>query len=174
MTLNWKLVSAFGVAMLCAPISRTGIADEARSGAVDRTRAGQLDDKTSGTNIRVSQLQGMNLQNLQGKSVGEIKDLVIDAQTGRVRYVAVTYGGFLGVGDKMFAVPFEAIKYQRDPDDANDFIAVLNVTQQQLKGAVGFDQEHWPNFADTQFTRDLDKRYRIDRSANPPRDSSVK
>jgi len=181
MTSYCKLFSALGVAVLCAAFARPGIADdgiakETRSGAPlsDRVQAGQLDEKTSGPNIRAGQLQGMNLQNLQGKSVGEIKDLVIDAQTGHVRYVAVTYGGFLGVGDKMFAVPFAAIKYQRDPDDADDFIAILDVTQQQLKGAVGFDQDHWPNFADEQFTQDLDKRYGVDRNLTAPRGTNVK
>ena len=72
---------------------------------------------------------GTNLQNDQGESVGEINDLVLDANTGRVRYLAVTYGGFLGVGDKLFAVPFEAVKVRQDRDDADEYVLVLNVTR---------------------------------------------
>jgi len=126
---------------------------------------GKLDEKTEGTNVRASQLIGMNIQNDQGQSVGEINDLVIDGNTGRVRYAAVTYGGFLGVGDKLFAVPFQAFKVRQNPDDPSDRgdnVMVLNVTPAQLKGAVGFDQEHWPNMADQTFIRDLDKRYGVE------------
>jgi sporulation protein YlmC with PRC-barrel domain len=129
--------------------------------ATNRSAAGQLDSVTQGANIRVSQLTGMNIQNAQGKSVGSINDLVLDANSGKVRYAAVTYGGFLGIGNKMFAVPFEAFKIQRNVN--GDTVLVLNVTQQQLEGAVGFDENNWPNFADQSFTSELDKRYGIDR-----------
>ena len=128
---------------------------------------GALDEKTMGGTVRASQLIGMNLQNDQGKSVGEISDFVLDANDGRMRYVAVTYGGLMGVGNKLFAVPFEAFKVRQNPDDpadAGDFVLVLNVTQAQLKGAVGFDKDHWPNMADQNFTQELYKRYGVERS----------
>lgn len=128
--------------------------------------ASQVDGKTHGSNVRVSQLTGMNIQNPQGKSLGEINDLVVDANTGKIRYAAVTYGGFLGIGNKMFAVPFEAFKWQRDPNDAKETVLVLNITQQQLEGAVGFDESHWPDFADQKFTSELDKRYGVQRKMN--------
>ncbi|MGV3485698.1 MAG: PRC-barrel domain-containing protein [Planctomycetaceae bacterium] len=122
-----------------------------------------LDEKTTGATFRASELIGTNLQNDQGQSVGEINDLVMDASSGRVRYVAVTYGGFLGVGDKLFAVPFEAFKVRQDPDDADDYVLVLNVTQQQLKGAQGFDEDNWPDMADANWARELDQRYNVQR-----------
>lgn len=130
------------------------------------TRAGLVDDKTTGNSVRASKLIGQNIENLQGQNVGEIKDIVLDARTGRIQYVAVTYGGFLGLGNKMFAVPFEAITAQRDPDDpddADDYVLVLNVTKEQLEGAKGFDEDHWPNFADREFTDELYKRYGVNR-----------
>jgi sporulation protein YlmC with PRC-barrel domain len=130
--------------------------------ATNRSTASELDSVTQGANIRVSQLTGMSIQNAQGKSVGSINDLVLDANSGKVRYAAVTYGGFLGIGNKMFAVPFEAFKVQRNVD--GDTVLVLNVTQQQLEGAVGFDENNWPNFGDQSITSELDKRYGIDRS----------
>ncbi len=139
-----------------------------RSGAAD---AGKLDAKTRGANIRVSQLMGQNIQNSQGESVGEIKDIVLDSRTGKVQYAAVTYGGFLGMGNKMFAVPFAAFKVQVNPQevgndaiDADDYILVLNVTQRQLEGQQGFDEDHWPNMADPQWAADLDKRYGVNRN----------
>ncbi len=126
--------------------------------------AGNLDPKTSGANVRVSQLMGLNIQNAQGQSVGEINDLVIDSHSGKVRYAAVTYGGLFGLGDKLFAVPFEAFQVGPDPDDADDFVMLLEVTKEQLEGAQGFDQDHWPNMADRKMLRDLDKRYGVDRA----------
>jgi sporulation protein YlmC with PRC-barrel domain len=132
--------------------------------------ASRLDEKTSGANIRVSQLMGLNLQNSQGESVGEIKDIVLDARSGKVNYAVVTYGGFLGMGNKLFAVPFKAFKVQVDPDeledrdddiDEDDYVMVLDVTQQQLEGQQGFDEDNWPNMADKQWAADLNKRYNV-------------
>ena len=114
----------------------------------------------------------MNIENQRGDGVGEINDLVIDGNTGQVRYAAVTYGGFLGVGDKMFAVPFEAFKVRRQAGDADDYVLTLDVTQEQLEGAVGFDQESWPNFADRNLTSELDRRYGIDRRTRTGRSDS--
>ena len=126
-------------------------------------QAGQLDSATQGANIRVSQLTGMNIQNPQGKNVGEINDLVLNTNTGKIQYAAVTYGGFLGIGNKMFAVPFEAFKFQPDPNDSDETVLVLNVTQKQLEGSVGFDENSWPDFADQEFTSGLYKRYGVQR-----------
>ncbi|WP_417740034.1 PRC-barrel domain-containing protein [Rosistilla oblonga] len=151
------------LAMVLSVGMLTATADDNRT---QGKRVGQFDEKLQGENIRVSQLIGMDIQNDRGEGVGEINDIVLDAATGKVKYAAVTYGGFLGLGDKLFAVPFDAFKVKRNPDDPGDkgdMVFVLNVTQQQMEGAVGFDQENWPNFADKNFTRDLDKRYQINR-----------
>ena len=134
--------------------------------AAQNTTTDRLDSKTSGTSVRASQLIGMNIENSSEKSVGEINDIVINSRTGEIQYVAVTYGGFLGLGNKMFAVPFEAFTVKRDPDDpndANDLVLVLNVTEKQLEGAKGFDEDHWPSFADESFTNGLYKRYGVKR-----------
>lgn len=131
---------------------------------IDRNLS-KLDDRTSGATIRASQLTGMNIKNSKGDSLGEIKDLVIDS-SGRVRYAAVTYGGFAGFGSKLFAVPFEAFHVNQnpnDPNDTDDYVLTLDVTQEQLDGAEGFDNDHWPNFADQKFIQDLDRRYKINR-----------
>ncbi|REK18235.1 MAG: PRC-barrel domain containing protein [Planctomycetota bacterium] len=113
--------------------------------------------------VRASEVSGMNIQNGEGKNVGEINDLVIDANNGRIRYAAVTYGGFLGVGNKMFAVPWEAFECRQDPNNPDQRTLVLNVTQEQLEGSQGFDEDNWPDFANAEFTQDLDRRYRIER-----------
>jgi sporulation protein YlmC with PRC-barrel domain len=128
--------------------------------------AGQLDTKMRGSNVRASQLIGMSIQNPQGKNVGQINDLVVDTMTGKIRYAAVTYGGFLGIGNKMFAVPFEAFKTKVDPNDNDETVLMLDVTQQQLEGSVGFDESSWPDFADVKFTTELDTRYKVNRDTH--------
>ncbi|MCO8121433.1 PRC-barrel domain-containing protein [Stieleria sp. TO1_6] len=160
------------VALACLTVTPLTAQDAAQKERLKRQRpvnptdpsaAARMDARTPGAAVRASQLIGMNIQNAQGKSVGEINDIVFDTSTGKVRYAAVTYGGFLGVGDKLFAVPFEAFKYQRDADDQDEYVMVLNVTQQQLEGDAGFDDDNWPNFADRSFTSQLDKRYGVER-----------
>ncbi len=143
--------------------------DRAARNTQDRAPLGRLDSVTRGATIRTSQVVGMDIQNEQGKSVGEINDLVLDANSGKIRYAAVTYGGFLGVGNKMFAVPWEAFTVRQDQGDTDDYHLVLNVTQQQLEGATGFDEDHWPDFADRNFARELDERYGVDRRARGAR-----
>jgi sporulation protein YlmC with PRC-barrel domain len=166
-----KRISIFAIAISAAAFALPPMETSAQSTDVKTipsdTNSGDLDPKTSGTNVRVSKLMGQNIQNAKGESVGEIQDLVIDSSSGRVCYAAVTYGGFLGMGDKLFAVPFEAFTVTHNPDDPNNvdsYIMVLNVTKDQLEGSKGFDQDHWPNMADSTMIRDLDKRYGIDRA----------
>jgi len=122
----------------------------------------KLDARTTGVSVRASKLMGMKIQNSRKESVGQIKDLVIDPATTRVQYVAVTYGGFLGLGDKLFAVPMAAIKVQTDPDNVDRVVLVLDVTKEQMNGDQGFDEQHWPNFSDSKFTGDLFRRYGVE------------
>lgn len=140
--------------------------------AQNQGNAGKLDEKTRGNIIRVSQLMGMNIVNRQGESVGEIKDIALDSASHKVCYAAVSYGGFLGFGNKLFAVPFEAFQVQVKGDatsnrdrslTASDYVLVLNVTQEQLEGQEGFDQDNWPNLGDESLARALDKRYGVNR-----------
>jgi sporulation protein YlmC with PRC-barrel domain len=156
------------------PFNRNRKTGDTQSGTAGASRnLSQLDDKTRGATIRASQLIGQDLKNSKGENVGEINDLVIDA-SGKVRYAAVKYGGVLGVGSKLFAVPFEAFRVGQDPDDPDDpddYVLTLDVTKEQLDGAHSFDDDQWPDFADTKFTQELDRRYKVDRSQtrNPTR-----
>ena len=135
----------------------------------------KLDSTTTGPGIRASKLMGMKIQNSRKESVGQIKDIVVDPISTRIQYVAVTYGGFLGLGDKMFAVPMQAIKVQQDPDYRDRVVLVLDVTKEQMDGAQGFDEANWPNFSDEKFSGELNRRYRIDdrRSDGVQRDGKV-
>jgi sporulation protein YlmC with PRC-barrel domain len=88
---------------------------------------------------RASQLIGMDVRSPQDENLGEIRDLVIDTQTGKIEYVALAHGGFLGLGEDLYAYPLDAFEPAPDRDQL-----VLNVTREQLQQAQGFSSDDWP------------------------------
>lgn len=113
--------------------------------------------------VRASELIGANVQNAADETVGEINDIVIDPNDGRVRYVALSVGGFLGIADQMFAIPFTAFECRRDGDS---HVVVLNVDKETLQKAKGFNQENWPDMADPQWQTENDRFYSTPRSTD--------
>ena len=94
------------------------------------------------------------MRNSAGDKIGAIEDLVV-TQDGRIAYAALGFGGFVGIGEKLFAVPFKDLQIERDAKN-NEHYLMLNVTKEELKNAPGFDKSHWPDFADPNFTQKLD------------------
>jgi sporulation protein YlmC with PRC-barrel domain len=116
-----------------------------------------------------SQIIGMPVRNRTGKDLGKIDDLVIDFKTGEIRYAALSFGGFLGLGTKLFAIPWNEMKFVfGDPNNKNDRHFLYEVTQQQLENAPGFDSSKWPNVADPKFAAEIDKHYNVRRPSNAP------
>jgi hypothetical protein len=152
--LNW---SAGSVAAVAAVIAIGSLLPQLHAQVVDQpARPGQRmmqRDTTTDANhaykvCKASELIGMNVRGREGDdNVGSINDLVIGAD-GRINYAAVSFGGFLGMGDKLFAVPFEAIDVVKTDDDA---YARIDVTEETLKEKKGFNQENWPTEADRTF-----------------------
>lgn len=101
---------------------------------------------------------GMKVHNPQGENVGKIDEMVVDLEGGAVRYAALSFGGFLGIGDKVFAVPWRQIQFRNDPK-SREFVAVVNVDKKALEKAPSFDKNHWPDFADPNWSRDIDAHY---------------
>lgn len=85
---------------------------------------------------------GSKVVNPAGEELGNLKELVIDLEDGRIAYAVLSFGGFLGMGDKLFAIPWEALMF-----NADDQSFVLNVEKEVLKEAPGFDKERWPDNA---------------------------
>ena len=92
---------------------------------------------------KATDLMGKNVTNAANENLGEVKDIVIDAASGRILYGVLSFGGFLGLGDKYFAIPWQSMKLA--PDYKN---FVLHIDKDRLKDAQGFDKNQWPNFAD--------------------------
>lgn len=88
-------------------------------------------------------LIGNDVYNTKLEDLGDIKEIMIDMRTGRVSYAVISFGGFLGMGDKLFAVPWQALKL----DTVNKRFT-LDADKTRLENAPGFDQNDWPNMAD--------------------------
>ncbi len=127
-----------------------------------RPQRQRRDETVRRVTVRASQITGMSVHNPQGDTLGSVDDIVIDAESGRVRYAALSYGGFLGFGDTLVAVPWEAFKVQKI-EGRDEYNLVLNATEEQIKGATGFEKDNWPDFADRQLARELDAQYGIER-----------
>jgi sporulation protein YlmC with PRC-barrel domain len=92
---------------------------------------------------KASKIIGKHVKDANGQHIGEIKDLAIDAVDGEVEYAVLSFGGILGIGDKYFAIPWDALKLDTD---RKNFI--LDVKKKDLKNAPGFDKKNWPDFSD--------------------------
>ena len=88
-------------------------------------------------------LLGNDVYNKDGKDLGDIKEFMIDMASGKIAYAVLSFGGLLGLGDKLFAVPWAALTL----DTVNKRFT-LNVSKEVLKDAPGFDQKHWPSMSD--------------------------
>ncbi len=71
---------------------------------------------------------------------------MVDLNSGRVAYAVLSFGGFLGMGDKLFAIPWHALKVLPE-----EHAFLLEVDQETLKTAPGFDKNNWPDMADPQW-----------------------
>ncbi|MBO6783334.1 MAG: PRC-barrel domain-containing protein [Alphaproteobacteria bacterium] len=106
------------------------------------------------TMLSATSINGDKVVNPQGEDLGKIEDLMIDLESGTVRYAVMSFGGFLGMGDKLFAVPMDALHVK-----SGDEAFVLNATEEKLKNAPGFDKDDWPNFADPAFDQRIRAHY---------------
>jgi hypothetical protein len=90
----------------------------------------------------------------QGEYLGDIKEIMLDMRTGRVAYAVLSFGGFLGLGGKLFAVPWAALTL----DTENKRFA-LDVDKARLSSAPGFVKDKWPNMADAEWAKGIHAYY---------------
>ena len=94
--------------------------------------------------LTASTLAGDQVQNSAGEDLGKVDEIMIDIPSGKVAYAVLSFGGFLGMGNKLFAVPWSALRLD---EDKKHF--VLDVDKKKLENAPGFDKDKWPDMADT-------------------------
>ncbi len=89
--------------------------------------------------LTATSIIGDEVENLKGEHIGKVKDIMLNIQYGKVEYVVIAFGGFLGLDQKLFAVPFAALRL-----NASKQKFVLDVDKSFMEKAPGFDKEHWP------------------------------
>lgn len=99
-------------------------------------------------------LIGNDVYNENDEDLGDIKEIMLDMTTGQVSYAVLSYGGFLGMGERLFAVPWAALKL----DTVNKRF-VLNIDKERLENAPGFDKDHWPDMADQSWRDQIESFY---------------
>jgi hypothetical protein len=99
-------------------------------------------------------LVGDRVRNRAAEDLGTIEEIMIDQQSGKIAYAVLSFGGFLGIGDKLFAVPWEALELNTAE---REFI--LDVDKQTLENAPGFEKDEWPDMADPSWSARLHDHY---------------
>lgn len=101
-----------------------------------------------------SRLDGNSILSSDGDDVGTIKEIMLDVRTGRVAYAVLSSGGFLGIGDKLLAIPWSALTLDTDHKCFR-----LAATSDQIRNAPGFDKDSWPSMADRQWATSVHQHY---------------
>lgn len=117
------------------------------------------EDNTSGPGPEVmaaDTLEGDRVMNRQDESLGTIEDIMIDVQRGCVAYAVMSAGGFLGLGDKLLAIPWNALTL-----DADRKCFVLDAERERIQQAPGFDKDHWPSMGDSQWANGVHDFYGV-------------
>ena len=99
-------------------------------------------------------LVGTEVVNKQGEKLGKVEDIMIDLGTGRIGYVVLSFGGVLGMGDKLFAVPWASLLVDQDNKKL-----VMEANKELLKNAPGFDKHNWPQMPNGMWVRDVYRFY---------------
>ena len=104
--------------------------------------------------ISADKVTGTTVYNRQGEKLGSVYDVMLNKRSGQVAYAIMSFGGFLGMGDKYFAIPWNAFHF-----DLAQKRAVLHLEKTRLENAPGFDKDMWPNLADQQWGAIIYKHY---------------
>jgi sporulation protein YlmC with PRC-barrel domain len=107
--------------------------------------------------MSASSLAGDRVKNKAGEDLGKVTEIMLDVPTGRVAYGVLSFGGALGMGNKLFAVPWSALTLD---EDNKEFI--LDVNKSTLENAPGFDKDNWPDMADPSWSRQIHDYYGVE------------
>ena len=116
-----------------------------------------------GTVLSASSIIGDDVTNRQEEKLGSIDEIMLDSETGEIRYAVLSAGGFLGIGEKFFAIPWQALHL-----DKTEHRFLLDVDAERLKHAPGFDKDNWPDMADPTWIDSVGSYYGTGSSSSTP------
>lgn len=108
----------------------------------------------SNVSLAATKIIGCRVDNSAGEHLGKIEDLSIDLKQGRIAYAVLSFGGFLGIGDKLFALPWNALQLSAQSERF-----VLDVDKHALEAAPGFDKDNWPDMGDPVWGSEIHRYY---------------
>ncbi len=106
--------------------------------------------------MSASSLTGDRVVNRTGEDIGKIDEIMIDTPTGRIAYAVLSFGGFLGMGDKLFAIPWSRLTLDEDRK-----VFILDIDKETLERAPGFDKGNWPDMADRAWGEEIYSYYGV-------------
>ena len=129
------------------------------SGIADSTGAAIIGDDSASSGpgpilMDAKTLDGNDVVNQLDDHLGNIEAIILDVPRGRIAYAVLAFGGFLGIGEKLFAVPWRALVL-----DVDRKCFVLNVSKERLETASGFDKDQWPSMADAKWSSEIHDSY---------------
>jgi hypothetical protein len=104
--------------------------------------------------ISSEKVTGTSVENTRGDSLGNIEEIMIDKISGQVGYAVLKYGSFLGMGGKLFALPWDQLKYDTSRD-----AYLVDIPEERLKDAPSYDEGTEPNWGDPQYAKNLHDYY---------------
>jgi len=104
--------------------------------------------------VKTSNVIGVEVKNKQGEDLGKIEEIILDKLSGETRYVVLSFGGILGLGDKLFALPWKSLSYSREKEAFE-----VNIPKERLKDAPGFNKDNWPDMAEPQWQQTISDYY---------------
>ncbi len=107
--------------------------------------------------LSASTLIGDPVRNTKGEDLGKIEDFMVDLDTGCIVYAVLSFGGFLGFADKFFAIPWVSLRVDREAECFR-----LDIDQETLEKAPGFDKDHWPEPQDFGIVTTVYKFYGVE------------
>jgi hypothetical protein len=99
-------------------------------------------------------LIGDHVHNLQNEHLGVIKEFMVDMRTGAIAYAVMSSSRFLGLGEKLFAVPWQALTL-----DTHNKRFTMDIAKERIDQAPGFDTDHWPDMADQRWMGEVHTYY---------------
>ena len=111
-------------------------------------------DQPANVVLSVSTVTGDTVRNKKGEDLGWIEEIMIDLDSGRVAYAVLSSGGFLGMGDRLHAIPWNALAVDLEQREF-----VLDIEKERLERAPGFDKDNWPRMADRQWGEIIHRYY---------------
>jgi hypothetical protein len=104
--------------------------------------------------ISSEKVTGTSVENTKGDKLGHIEEIMIDKISGQVGYAVLNYGSFLGMGGKLFALPWDILKY-----DTGRNAYIVGIPEERLKGGPSFDSGTEPNWGDPKYAKEVHDYY---------------